>query len=164
MQANYNDHMKECNENETFGLVIADLSRLLRKLFDSKIKDIVPVSLAQWHVLVRLWQKDGLSQSELAERVEIEQSSLVRHLDNLETQGFITRKPDENDRRSNRVYLTEASKPLFDKVFSVVIPLREDLVSDLSKTEFDQMMTSLRKIKCKTACLIENLDNGTEHA
>lgn len=156
--------MQQFDEEKAFGLLIADLSRLLRRVFDARIKDVVPVSSAQWYVLVRLWQKDGLSQTELAERVEIEQSSLVRHLDNLEAQGFINRKTDENDRRSNRVYLTEASKPLFDKVFTQVAqPLREELLGDLSESEYIQMVAALRKIKSKAVYLLEQMTTGAAH-
>ena len=153
--------MKQYDEEKAFGLMIRDLARLLGKLYDAKIKDIVPVSTAQWHVLIRLWQKDGLSQSELAERAEIEQSSLVRHLDNLEAQGFINRKPDEHDRRSNRVYLTDASKPLFEKVFSVVHPLRQQLMEDLNDTEYTVLISQLRRIKTKALYLLEQMDSGT---
>lgn len=155
--------MKQYDEEKSFGLLIKDLSNLVRRLFDSKIKDVVPVSTAQWHVLIRLWQKDGVSQSDLAERVEIEQSSLVRHLDHLEAEGFINRKPDENDRRSNRIYLTPASTPLFEKVFAVVGPLREELISDLTPAEYEQMMSALRRLKSKTVSLLEKIEAGAAH-
>ena len=156
--------MTQFDESKAFGLLIADLSRLLRRVFDARMKDKVPVSSSQWYVLVRLWQNDGLSQSELAERVEIEQSSLVRHLDNLEAQGFINRKIDENDRRSNRVYLTESSKPLFEKVFTQIAqPLRRELLADLSEDEYVQMVNSLRKIKGNAVCLLEQILAGASH-
>lgn len=155
--------MKQYDEERAFGLLIRDISRHVRRLYDAKIKDVVPVSMAQWQVLIRLWQKDGLSQTELAGIVEIEQSSLVRHLDNLEAQGFINRKPDEKDRRTNRIYLTEASKPLFEKVFAVVRPLREEITADLSESEYSQLLNSLRRIKSKTVYLLEQMEAGVAH-
>ena len=48
-------------------------------------------------------QSEGASQRELAELMRIEPPTLVRHLDKLQDEGLVQRRPDEHDRRVMRV-------------------------------------------------------------
>ncbi|WP_158243134.1 MarR family winged helix-turn-helix transcriptional regulator [Acidimangrovimonas sediminis] len=50
---------------------------------------------------------DGIRQTELARRVGVENTALVRILDVLERDGYIRRDSDPTDRRAKLVYLTE---------------------------------------------------------
>jgi MarR family transcriptional regulator for hemolysin len=60
-------------------------------------------------VLTRLDRFEGLKQSELAEMLDLQPITLTRLLDRLCASGLIERRPDPNDRRANRLYLTPSS-------------------------------------------------------
>lgn len=83
----------------------------------------------QWMVLVKLWEGEGLSQSELASSTLRDAPTLSRILDVMEREGLIDRKPDPCDARSRRVYLTDRGKSLR----KTLVPLARALVADLEQ-------------------------------
>lgn len=70
-------------------------------------------------LLYQLWQTDGLSQSELIERLGVEPPTVAKALARLEKGGWITRRRDPRDARISRVYLTSSGQELADPVRKV---------------------------------------------
>ena len=95
--------MKKEDLSRNFGFLISDVARLMRKNFDSRVKEI-GLTRSQWWLLNHLFRADGITQAELAETLEIERSSTGKLLDSLELKGWIKRVVDKNDRRSKRVF------------------------------------------------------------
>jgi len=58
-------------------------------------------------VLVNIFRHPGLNQNELAELISIEKATVSRILMSLEPQKLIERRPDETDRRFNKLYVTD---------------------------------------------------------
>ena len=66
----------------------------------------------QFILLAFLWEKEGLSQVELSQVTKIDRASMVGIIDRLEKSGFLTRQTCSEDRRINRVWLTDKGKSL----------------------------------------------------
>lgn len=87
------------------GFIINRTARTLSRSLDMRLRNRVGITFAQWRVLVLLTKThDGLSQREIAEGLGLEAPSLIPILDKLQTDGFIERRVDHNDRRNNRIY------------------------------------------------------------
>jgi DNA-binding MarR family transcriptional regulator len=56
-----------------------------------------------WH----LWREEGLTQSQLVERMCVQPPTVSKMLDRLEKAGLVERRPDAENSRLSRVYLTE---------------------------------------------------------
>jgi MarR family transcriptional regulator, organic hydroperoxide resistance regulator len=56
-----------------------------------------------WH----LWRQEGLTQSQLVERMCVQPPTVSKMLDRLEKAGLVERRPDAENSRLSRVYLTE---------------------------------------------------------
>jgi MarR family transcriptional regulator for hemolysin len=67
---------------------------------------------AQWMILFRLRRRDGLTQRELAEVLEVEPITVGRLVDRLEARGLVERRSDPRDRRCWRLHLTPAAPPV----------------------------------------------------
>ncbi|MFV0556800.1 MAG: MarR family winged helix-turn-helix transcriptional regulator [Lactovum sp.] len=61
-------------------------------------------------LLVELWKKDGLANTEIAEMLDIKPSSVTAQVKQLEERGYIERRTDENDGRIIRVFLTKKGR------------------------------------------------------
>jgi DNA-binding MarR family transcriptional regulator len=105
---------------------LVESSRLLRNYIDHRAKTRGSTR-AQWIVLFRLRQQEGLSQVDLADVLELQPISLVRLLDRLVEHGLLERRPDPKDRRANRLFLTRAGRQLVDDLDS----LRDDIATDV---------------------------------
>ena len=146
--------MQEESLDRNFGLVLHDVARLLRTNFDRRVRDM-GLTRSQWWVLTHLYREDGLSQTELAELMEIEKPSLGRLLDRLEAKNWIKRDNDPNDRRVNRVYLTVDVKPLVREMRQHAADVRQQALAGLSDNQREQFVDTLLQLK-------ENLQEPNE--
>src|SRR6202167_6755918 len=89
---------------------LVESSRLLRNFIDHRAKGR-GATRAQWIVLFRLREQEGLSQVDLADVLELQPISLVRLLDRLVEHGLVERRSDPRDRRANRLFLTAGGRP-----------------------------------------------------
>ncbi|MEM7110671.1 MAG: MarR family transcriptional regulator, partial [Bacteroidota bacterium] len=61
-------------------------------------------------VLLNISSKEGTPATKIAPLMGLESRSLTRVLKSMEEKGLIHKKPDENDKRSVRIYLTKEGK------------------------------------------------------
>jgi len=66
----------------------------------------------QTPVLRALWSQDGLTQTELTERLDRSPSTITKTVQRMEKVGLVRRGPDDRDERVSRVYLTDAGRGL----------------------------------------------------
>lgn len=88
-----------------------DIARFRAILFDSLLKPH-DMTMSQGWVLVHLYRENGLRQSDLAERLEVATVTTSKLIDRLEARGYVERRADPNDRRSNRVFATDQAKAI----------------------------------------------------
>jgi len=137
---------------------LVESSRLLRNYIDHRAKER-GTTRAQWIVLFRLRQQEGLSQVDLAEVLELQPISLVRLLDRLVEHGLLERRHDPKDRRANRLFLTERGRQLVDDLDS----LREAIATDvLAKVSEEAIKTSLATL-CELKDRIKELSDPSSH-
>ena len=134
------------NLERNFGFILHDVARLLRTTYDRLVRDL-GLTRSQWWVLTHLFRKDGTTQSELAEILELEKPSLGRLLDRLESKGWVRRMEDPKDRRAKRVFLTEAAQAPMQVMREVAAGVREDALSGLSIADQDRFVDALLTIK-----------------
>src|ERR1043166_5899802 len=101
--------------NREFAFALNDVARLLRTYADQRAAQF-GMTRAQWVVLVRLDRSEGLKQCELADILEVQPITLTRLLDRLAENGLIERRPDPEDRRVKRLYLTPAARPVLERL------------------------------------------------
>src|ERR1700761_1962910 len=125
---------------------IVESSRLLRNYIDQRAKGR-GTTRAQWIVLFRWRQNEGLSQVDLAEVLELQPISLVRLLDRLVEHGLLERRNDPRDRRAHRVFLTPAGRQLVDDLDSLRDSIAEKVLQDASSASIQTSLDTLREIK-----------------
>lgn len=96
---------------ESPGFLISKLSHRMAVELDKALKKY-GVTISQWAILNLLWQKEGLSQVELQQILGLEGATITGLLQRMESGGFVKRSPDLDDRRIQRIYLTELGRSL----------------------------------------------------
>ena len=125
-------------------------SRKLRTLFDARVR-AKGLTLARARTLIHLAKKDGMTQTELAEILEVEGPTLVRLLDGLEKQGLTERRPVDGDRRAKQIALTEAGRKLAADVTLLGDELREEVLTTVSEADLIAATRAFRAIAQKIA-------------
>ena len=104
------------------------------------------IGSGQYMYLIHLYKNDGLSQEELTEILNIDKGTTAKSIKKLETEGFVMRVKDKNDKRINRVYLTPKALEIKDEFLSSINAWENTLTSNLSYAEKEQALTLLKKI------------------
>ena len=133
---------------------LVESSRLLRNYIDHRAKSR-GTTRAQWIVLFRLRQQEGLSQVDLADVLELQPISLVRLLDRLVEQGLLERRHDPRDRRANRLFLTPGGRQLVDDLDSLRDSIASDVMQDIPADAIETSLETLRNIKERIKGLAE---------
>ena len=138
-----------------FGFLLNDVARLLRTTYDRRVRTL-GLTRSQWWVLTHLFRADGVTQSELADTLEVEKPTLGRLLDRLEAKGWVRREADANDRRARRVHLTEAAEPALSTMRAIAAAVRRDAMSGLSAEERERFVDVLIAVKAN----LQRPENG----
>src|SRR6201996_801637 len=125
---------------------LVESSRFLRNYVDHRAKSR-GTTRAQWIVLFRLREQEGLSQRDLADVLELQPISLVRLLDRLVEHGLLERRNDPRDRRANRLFLTPAGRQLVDDLDSLRESIAANVLQDVSTASIQTTLDTLRGIK-----------------
>lgn len=132
--------------DQTIGYLVGDVSRLFRKLFDRRVQSL-GLTRSQWQVLAHLQRREGVSQSQLAGLLEIEKPTLGRLIDRLEAKGWVERRNDVNDRRTNRMYLTDQARPLLDEMKDLARQVVDDALFGVGDESVSELTRNLLMIK-----------------
>ncbi|GBG96441.1 MarR family winged helix-turn-helix transcriptional regulator [Lactococcus termiticola] len=97
-------------------------------------------------LLVKLWEQDGLTNSEIAELLDIRPSSVTAQVKELERRGYVERRADENDGRVSRIFLTEEGRSAKDKRSEQRNSYSEELFNNLTEEEQAQLAGLLEKL------------------
>ena len=134
------------DDDEYIGYVLSDVARLMRTVFDRRVRDI-GLTRAQWLVLTRLYRRPGASQTELAVMLEIDRASAGRMLDRMEKNGWVERRADSDDRRINRLYLTADARRAHKDMWAVAEATVDDALAPLSAAEREQFTRLAARVK-----------------
>ncbi|GAA0711205.1 hypothetical protein GCM10009430_00480 [Aquimarina litoralis] len=130
------------------GKIHYDFGFLVQKAFGENGLDL---SKEQWSVLKRLNVNDGQSQNDLAFITHRDKTSMTRLVNTMESKDLVVRKSDENDRRVNRIFLTDYGKEVIEKVTPIMYDLIPAVQESLTEEEIENLINTLKKVKAKIA-------------
>jgi DNA-binding MarR family transcriptional regulator len=90
---------------------------------------------------------DGQSQHALAERLAIPPSRMVALVDHLEEHGLLERRPDPEDRRVRRLFLTRAGRSVLEKAGKIAIDYETQLCAGINREEREQLIELLQRLQ-----------------
>lgn len=127
-----------------FALYSASLA--MTKLY-KPLLDTIGLTYPQYLVMLVLWEQDGLTVSDLGERLFLDSGTLTPLLKRLETQGHIARLRDVQDERRVRITLTAEGRGLRSQ--AEVIPQCVLQSSQCSLPELAALTGQLKNLRDK---------------
>ena len=132
--------------DSSIGFLISDVSRLLRRVYDRRVEPL-GLTRAQWRVLVHVYRREGVSQTALAQVLEIEKPTLGKLVDRLEEKGWVERRIEASDQRARRVVITDQARPLIDQMEELAEDVHADALDGVADEEADQLHDTLMTVK-----------------
>ena len=128
------------------GYLIHDVSRLRRSAFDRCLKPH-KVTRSQWWVLAFLSREDGMTQSRLAEQLDLGTVAIGGLIDRLEKSGMVRRAADARDRRVNRIFLEPSSKQMIVRLRKLNHRMNETILAGLVDEKLEITAKTLAGMK-----------------
>lgn len=131
---------------DSIGIMIAQLARLMRRSFDERARGI-GVTRPQWQVLSLLTRFEGINQGGLAEILEVEPITMGRMIDRLQDTGLVERRADPADRRAWRLHVTAKGLELVDTLRPYAHATYEQALEGIDATRQAELMAMLDRMR-----------------
>lgn len=135
------------DKNEQIILSFFEVMKLSSRFATQKSKKNSNLMIGQYHCLQLLFTKDGRTQKELAEILNIRATSLSETIARLESQEMIRRERSKEDKRTFLVYLTDKGRECAKQNLKDREKLYSYMLHPLSEEEREQFGSILNKIK-----------------
>ncbi|HZL37718.1 MAG TPA: MarR family transcriptional regulator [Tepidisphaeraceae bacterium] len=106
--------------------------------------------LSQFEILAKAGIRPGLIQQDLADALLLTKGNIGAMVDRLECSGLIQRKPDSQDKRVNRLYLTDEGRRLTGALFEEHLKMVHEMMAPLSDLQQRQLRSLLQLIEPET--------------
>ena len=119
----------------------------LKQFLASKLKQLgVPLTPEQFMLIDLLWNHGEMSQQQLAGMMHKDKNSVTKLVDAIERKGFVVRRQNKNDRRSNTLVLTEKANQLKPGAKQKGISILDQMLEGINENELRMFLETLRKL------------------
>lgn len=132
--------------DRTFGFILSDISRLVRKEFDRRVRGL-GLTRAQWMILCHLDRWEGCTQSHLADVLQVNKITVSRHIDRLARAGWLERREDTKDSRAYALHLKPEAFRTIQRLTRVADQLREEYFRGLSARQQERLVDDLLLVR-----------------
>jgi DNA-binding MarR family transcriptional regulator len=131
------------NREDSLGYVINQVARQFARALHDEISQhgVVPGQFAQ---LLALYERDGITQQELCEIVQIEQPTMANTLKRMERDGLVERVPHSSDRRKHLIVLTDKAKRLEGSLIDAANRVNATATQGLDRKDAGKLMATMR--------------------
>ncbi len=130
---------------DEFAFLIEEVLRKLRRSFDEAL-DRFGLSRSQWRALFYLFVTPGMTQTELARRLELERASVGSAVDRLESLGLLERRALPGDRRVWTLHLSRKALAILPELRREADGIYAAMVGGIAGSELKAARSVLRRM------------------
>src|SRR5579862_6262233 len=124
---------------------IGGINRRLKRALEATMSEF-DMTMADWQVLTTLRNSGSRSPGAIARYHDLTSGTVTSRLDKLESEGYVRRVPDPEDRRGVKVELTDAGRKAWEKAASIQARKEAFFASALTASEQKRLNALLRKL------------------
>ena len=107
------------------------------------------INATQLHLLFEISHQSFLNQENIALRCNINKGAVARSIKKLEDKGLVIRQIDENNRRQNKVSLTQKGQETLDNAGKILNRWEDEVILDKGYIEKELLQKILKEIAIK---------------
>ena len=125
---------------------IGMIARALDSISNIEFKEF-DLTKGQYLYLVRICENPGIIQEKLAEMIKVDRTTAARAIKKLESNGFIEKKDDKNNKKIKKLYPTEKGKNVYPFIkaendYSNLVALE-----GFAETEVEMIFNLLQRVR-----------------
>lgn len=141
--------------DEILGRILHTSAKLFRKLLDENLKAAgFDLAVEEAITMVILSTEEGLSQQNITNIINCEKTAMTRIIDSLEESKLVKRIPDKEDRRQNKIFLSNAGKNLVIKIFEVAQKTEKQAFSGIKTTQIKMLKETLLSVRANLSDIV----------
>jgi DNA-binding MarR family transcriptional regulator len=137
--------------DDCVAFITSKISKKIADVFNEKLSKH-NITRVQWIALYFLGDSEYVNQTELAEKMDKKKSTVVRLIDRMEKEGYVSRKKDIEDRRVTYICLT----PFGKKIREELLPYGGEFSDLITKDISDDDIKTFKRVLNK---LVENAES-----
>ncbi|MBX9969788.1 MarR family winged helix-turn-helix transcriptional regulator [Priestia aryabhattai] len=120
--------------NQSYGFL---LGKALQQMEQKFAEGLAPFNInsRQYGVLLFIEENPYSSQKDISDNLQIDRTTMVSHIDHLETLGFVERTKNPNDRRSYSLLITEKGKEVLNSRWEFLTHVESEVLTPLNQQE-----------------------------
>ncbi|MFC2952054.1 MarR family winged helix-turn-helix transcriptional regulator [Marinicaulis aureus] len=107
------------------------------------------ITIPEWRVLAVIGEAERVAARDVVKRTPMDKMTVSRAVASLEQKGFVSRAPDETDRRVSMLSLSTEGRKVFDRVAALALEFEDSLLSSLDPEEAAAFRLALEKLEEK---------------
>jgi MarR family transcriptional regulator for hemolysin len=134
------------NNKDSLGTLFQDIARLRIFSYNAMLKDL-ELTATQSLVILALLDEQGVIQGDLARTLGIRAVTLGGLVDRMEAKEWVERRPDANDRRAKRIWLTAKGKKLEKVIRESLDNVHKVSIKGIPKAQVSQLSDTMLSIR-----------------
>lgn len=130
---------------DSLGFLLVRAARGMKRALDSELSGI-GITASQHAVLSALGHEDGLSLTQIANRIFLDNPATTGLVDRLEKDNLVERQRISTDRRVINIYLTKKGNSLLSIIDNIATNIDVNITSVLSQSELTNLRDFLIRI------------------
>jgi DNA-binding MarR family transcriptional regulator len=130
----------DATTGQRLAVALITVARRLKPRLDGRIDP------ASTYVLHHVEAHQPLRVSELAKCMDLDSSTVSRHIRNLEDEGYLSRAEDPGDRRATRVRLTERGRAILEASMRDRGAVMDAATADWSEADREHLETLMTRL------------------
>ena len=123
------------------------LNSKIKKCFIDRLqKNGINITPEQFLVLDILWEKQSLSQQNIADIIQKDKKSVTKIIDSLEKKNLVRRVMDKKDRRINKIELTDEAVAMEKITTEVAINFMNDVIKGIDNKDLDNYVKVMHQL------------------
>lgn len=123
--------------------------RRTQMFYTEQLKEL-GVSSGQFMYIVCICENVGQTQDELSQRLIIDKSTVAKTLSQLETEGYIIKTINSNDRRVFNIFPTDKAIAIYPKILEMKDEWHRKMMDNFSDIESDIFENLMEKVMVNT--------------
>lgn len=115
------------------------------------------ITMQQFGMMTMIKHNAEISQQSIACAFNLNKSSVMRMIDNLEKKGLVRRVPDPKDRRINMLEITDAGEAIREQVIAFHVDYRPKMEKGITEEERKTYLRVLKKLRANSESIEETL-------
>ena len=128
-----------------FGFLLSRAALAHRNIIDRQLSSL-RIHRGQPPVLFALQKREGISNSELAEFLNITPATLTNKIKRMEKAGLVIRKRDSTDKRFSRIYMTDKGRGVMKQLKASIKEIENNLFKGFSEAEISELWRLVERI------------------